>query len=983
MKKYILILAAVVFAAFAVYAATASKMAIWTHTDNSGNCFVYSFNRSDISKFDFTTNDQQILRKSDNTVLSTFPMADIDNQTVYRSYFDGTNFWLPKYQKDGSASSTSFSCGNASWGNHLCLGANGVATALTDNFTRNDIVRITFGSALSNAYFQIMPNASNYLFSNMPESQLAEDPGTNGEYVSYSGSYYDLKLSASDITKIKADGMAIGGSSSFSVTNIALRPTDDVIWGTGDNDANDNKDFAAGTNYSTTGEIVGTASTDPLNLKTLTAGDVVTFHFKGQGGHWRLLKDEAETTDLFGFMSNGSADNTLSGECTYTGTVTAADVAYINNTANTNHYVLQGYGCSLMYITNVEGQAPIYLIGQVANEGSSTNLGWVVNTGVALAATSTSGVYSGTVTFNGDDRTFSIVKELSSSWDTENASTNRFMGVNGTYSAAANLKVNGDAEPIQSFVAYTDQQTQDIKLSASKAGTFVCTVNLNTNTITLTKADDDVYVIGDVNGQTGNWDLNGHYVKLTETATGSNVYSGTVPVSNDGTFTLSSVIPGGSSTGDYTYVQNNGFGPNPSTTITSGTAVTFYANYPTNSFTIHKGGDYTFTVDMTAKTITVNPVSDVIYLVGEVGSYTAWPSVPNANYVTLAKESSGNIYSGTYTVTANSTSGSFAIMNKLADTWDAVIPYRYTPSGASTNVSVAVDGTTVSLANATSSAAYSFYPAATGTYTITVNLDNNTVALTAPAESSSITWSGSASIGSWGSSLRLYGDKVTLGTTQTGTLTGSISNYTFAEGDVIAITTDGSGAVQLGYGTGNTERSTDPYTGAFNESWSVSAGTNKYILSASEAATLNGLDAANRAICFNSGSSAFNITGIHIYHTTTTSLFSGTHDLSNWTNPLQITTSYTYQAGDVITVTTSSHDQIQLVGNSTASKTASVTSDRVLSCSFNSPNDYIVMSAATQTFTLSSADAELLNTSGNYLWVEGKGTVVTSVTVTR
>jgi hypothetical protein len=1141
MKKYFIIFAALLVAALVVYAVTPQILVWGPNTDKSDgtqsgtNYVCHSILKSNISKIDYTTPDHQIMRATDGTSIptDTWRFADVDEGTAgvahaldnvmgtrsgsegsytYNAYID--SIWtVPNIYLlwRGSFNTTT------SW-HHIWFPAGSEIVnqlyAQKDVFTY-PIIRLKYTSSQAGAAVQISDQVTpKTLFSDNANcfGEAIHTPST-GEYViSESNSEYELKLTPTALADLNTNGISITGDNrtqgaltvadetvsnqtdGFTLTAFGM--ANNILWGSYESDIDVNSASSDWTNAA-----VGTSTSDPLNLKDLRVGDVLTFHFKvvTAGAQWQLLKNASDQTQIFDFLGsaftqgNYQYKDQTTATYTVTGTVTQSDIDAIA----ANGYTFAGHGLILKFIslnranteTNPSVAAPkVYLIGTAI----SGNSAWATNQGVALSQTA-SGIFGGNITITSTDNTFAIMTALSSS-ATDWSSENRRGASAGDNTV---ITINGDAKSVTS-----SSSTNAFK--ASEAGNFYCEYNENTNTITLTRPN--IYLIGNTISGNTNWatnegvalprisgntyggnititstgtvgvmkqlsssatdwsssyrlgpsadntalTINGNavslsnntyscalsetgsayctvdltagtirltapkkmyvignithtnnltatdYITLTETGIGTGIYSGTGTIvdnnysENYGYINISS----GKDTWDAINATDCQYGPAAANTVIANNASASMTLNNHDAWKIHEGS-YTFTVNTNDNTVAIagtetNPTTArTIYAIGNVGEATSW-SATNGTALTETAANS-KIFSGSVTINNDATNSDaeFAIASYLGTDWgtfgsDGTNKETYRPATSGTTVTVGDATGAQALLNSSYVNNY-FVASAAGTYTMTVNLNTGYVTLASnAAESSSITWSGSASIGSWGSSLRLYGDKVTLGTTQTGTLTGSISNYTFAEGDVIAITTDGSGVVQLGYGTGNTARDSDPYASSFTGNWSVSAGTNTYILSASQATILNGLDAANRAICFNSGSSAFNITGIHIYHTTTTSLFSGTSDLGSWANPLQITTSYTYQAGDVITVTTSSHNQIQLVGNSSASKeVVSGTSDRVLSCSFYNGNDYINMSAATQTFTLSSADAELLNTSGNYLWVEGSGTVVTSVTVTR
>jgi small nuclear ribonucleoprotein (snRNP)-like protein len=117
--------------------------------------------------------------------------------------------------------------------------------------------------------------------------------------------------------------------------------------------------------------------------------------------------------------------------------------------------------------------------------------------------------------------------------------------------------------------------------------------------------------------------------------------------------------------------------------------------------------------------------------------------------------------------------------------------------------------------------------------------------------------------------------------------------------------------------------------------------------------------------------------------TNPTTLWTGSQSFS-WGTMLNVTSGSNYQfaEGDIVTLNLSyggtGNEQVQLRGGTSSS-------NQVLDGSKNGSNDYfdVSNSASSITFTLSSADAALLNASGNDLFVDGQNLTLTSVKIAR
>ena len=210
-------------------------------------------------------------------------------------------------------------------------------------------------------------------------------------------------------------------------------------------------------------------------------------------------------------------------------------------------------------------------------------------------------------------------------------------------------------------------------------------------------------------------------ITLSETGTNTGVYQTTTDVTLNSSTSYALFIQNPSSSTDY-YTYRFG-ALSTAGTLTQGEAVALYCDVSDQSGrTLTYSGDEittSITVDLStyAYTITVGTATtkNYVYLLGNQGSYD-W-----SDAVYLEETSTENVYSGSVTFNANA----YFTVYTAYNTDDA--GYRYGASVANEEYTLGTASTIVK------GSSYAFYSASnSGTYTVTVNLNNSTILIEDP-----------------------------------------------------------------------------------------------------------------------------------------------------------------------------------------------------------------------------------------------------------
>jgi Cu/Ag efflux protein CusF len=308
MKK-IMTIAAVLFAATAVASVALPKIIDFKMEDNS-NVTIHSYNVANIGKIDLTSPTRQIIYGTDNaTVLSSVLIDSLTDKKFYPVLNDST-FFNGSFRTD-------------SW--HYMLFPSDEAF-ISELVPANTVMKVKLADAGTN--LQVLADGSTTALEGTPG---VTQPTEGGAYIASSGavqdSAYEFKLSANDLSALDASkGLVIGGENA-TIKSVGL--ASDVIW-TGDD-----------VSYSDWGSnTAADATTDPFNLKTLKAGDKVTFHIQAIDSdskgyvNFQIMKNATGQNSFDCFKSKNAGTegtnvywNVLGSSLIVSDTVTTADVA--------------------------------------------------------------------------------------------------------------------------------------------------------------------------------------------------------------------------------------------------------------------------------------------------------------------------------------------------------------------------------------------------------------------------------------------------------------------------------------------------------------------------------------------------------------------------------------------------------------------------------------------------------------------------------
>jgi Cu/Ag efflux protein CusF len=272
MKK-IMTIAAILFAATAVASVALPKIIDFKMEDNS-NVTIHSYNVANIGKIDLTSPTRQIIYGTDNaTVLSSVLIDSLTDKKFYPVLNDST-FFNGSFRTD-------------SW--HYMLFPSDEAF-ISELVPANTVMKVKLADAGTN--LQVLADGSTTALEGTPG---VTQPTEGGAYIASSGavqdSAYEFKLSANDLSALDASkGLVIGGENA-TIKSVGL--ASDVIW-TGDD-----------VSYSDWGSnTAADATTDPFNLKTLKAGDKVTFHIQA-------IDSDSKGYVNFQIMKNATGQNSF------------------------------------------------------------------------------------------------------------------------------------------------------------------------------------------------------------------------------------------------------------------------------------------------------------------------------------------------------------------------------------------------------------------------------------------------------------------------------------------------------------------------------------------------------------------------------------------------------------------------------------------------------------------------------------------------